>query len=297
MNAPKRKEKKFFSNKFKQRRENTRSTPNRMDIVRSGVTGLSLPSRGLVTISIDRIHDNPINERKTFANMEGLIASIREKGIIEPPAAIPHPVLEGHVQLVTGSRRFRAAKELKFETFTVNLTPVESTEELRIKSLISNIQREDVPPLELAEALQSLLNESETVKTQRELARRLGKDETWVSGMLRILTMPDDLREKLGTSQTPVGYETAVRIARVNDEKAQEELIDAAVQGATHREIREKIETVAPKMKSNHRQKIVHTIKLETATVTIHFRKPSISVEDRIAVLEDALAIEKGKLF
>ena len=66
----------------------------------------------------------------------------------------------------------------------------------RVKSIISNVQREDVGPVEMAEALQSLLDEDEKIKTQEDLARLIGKDKTWVSGMLRILTLPVELQTK-----------------------------------------------------------------------------------------------------
>lgn len=288
----------------------TRTRPNRMELVRTQSIDNPLPRSGLVTLSVERVHDNPVNERKTFANIEGLMESIRDKGIIEPPSAIPHPSIPGHVQLVTGSRRLRAAKGLGHEQITVNLAPAEADDELRIKSLISNIQREDVPAVEMAEALKALLRDSETVKTQRELARRLGKDETWVSGMLRILSMGEALREEISSAERPVPYESAIRIARVNNPEKQAELVDAAVQGATHREIRERIASIAePRRKrpargadgeaDGVRSPRAYTVKLKEATVSIRFKhkRRIIPKEERIAILEQALEIERGKGF
>ncbi|MGQ0650210.1 MAG: ParB/RepB/Spo0J family partition protein [Gemmatimonadaceae bacterium] len=66
---------------------------------------------------------------------------------------------------------------------------------------MSNIQREDIGPVELAEALQELLDDASDVRSQAEPAEAIGKDRTWVSAMLRILTLPVHLRERVGTSQ------------------------------------------------------------------------------------------------
>ena len=91
----------------------------------------------------------------------------------------------------------------------------------RVKSIISNVQREDVGPVEMAEALQSLLDEDERVKTQDELAKMIGKDKFWVSGMLRILSLPTSLQRKVGSTQQSVSYDSMIRIARLEDEAQQ----------------------------------------------------------------------------
>ena len=87
----------------------------------------------------------------------------------------------------------------------------------RVKSIISNVQREDVGPVEMAEALQALLDEDQRVKTQDDLAKTIGKDKTWVSGMLRILTLPVTLQQKVGSTQLSVSYDAMIRIARLED--------------------------------------------------------------------------------
>jgi len=112
---------------------------------------------------------------------------------------------------------------------------------------VSNIQREDIGPLELAEALQEQLDEDGDVRSQAELAEAIGKDKTWVSAMLRTLTLPRHLRERVGTSQLSLRWESVERIARVGEAQLQEELVDELLGGATHQEIRNSIQDRAGK--------------------------------------------------
>ena len=111
----------------------------------------------------------------------------------------------------------------------------------RQKSVISNVQREDVGPVELAEALQSLMDEHPRVRTQEDLARLIGKDKTWVSRMLRILDLPPSLQAKVATSQLSLSYDAVAAAARVTDRGEQERLIEALLTGATTRDIRGQI--------------------------------------------------------
>src|SRR2546427_745753 len=71
----------------------------------------------------------------------------------------------------------------------------------RDKSIVSNVQREDGGTVEMDEALQAFMDEDGRVKTEDDLANLIGKDKTWVSGMLKILSLPLQLQQKVGTSQ------------------------------------------------------------------------------------------------
>src|SRR5205085_2362282 len=120
---------------------------------------------------------------------------------------------------ITGHRRFRAAKAAGLEQVEVLIREPEDELIRRQKSVVSNIQREDVGPVELAEVLQSLIDEHPKIKSQNDLARLIGKDKAWVSGMLRILTLPPKLQRKVGTSQLSVSYDSMIRIARLDQPK------------------------------------------------------------------------------
>src|SRR4051812_30128810 len=159
----------------------------RLDLVRQGAGDGAFKKRGRLIVSVSKVIEDPKNERKTFRNMDGLIASVKAVGLIEPITVTPAE--NEAYRIITGHRRYRAAKAAGLLDVEVLIRDVEDELVRRQKSVISNVQREDVGPVEMAEALQALMDEDGRVKTQVELARMIGKDEAWVSGILRILTL------------------------------------------------------------------------------------------------------------
>lgn len=210
---------------------------SRLDLVKSGLTG-GLPKRGRFIVSIDRLLEDPDNERKTFSNMDDMIESVRRHGIIEPITVTPDGE---HYRILTGHRRFRAAKAVGLPEIEVLVREPDDSINRRFKSLISNIQRENIGAVELAETLRALLD-SGAVTTQRELARQVGKSEQWMSGMLRVLELPARVQEELRTTSA-IGYEMAQRIAQVNNTQLQDELVTAAKAGESTRSIRHRIDS------------------------------------------------------
>lgn len=217
---------------------------SRLDLVKAGLTG-GLPKRGRFIVSINRIQEDPENERRTFNNMDDMIESVRKHGIIEPITVTQDG--EGY-RIVTGHRRYRAAKAVGLTELEVLVREPDDRATRRFKSLISNIQRESIGSIELAETLTNLL-QSGAAPTQRELARQIGKSEQWMSGMLRVLEMPARLQEELRTAPH-IGYEMAQRIAAAGDPAFQEELINAARAGESTHSIRHRIVT----HKAEHQQ-------------------------------------------
>ena len=211
---------------------------SRLDLVKSGLFG-GLPKRGRFIVSIDRLLEDPDNERKTFNNMDDMIESVRRHGIIEPITVTPDG---DHYRILTGHRRFRAAKAVGLPEIEVLVREPDDSINRRFKSLISNIQRENIGAVELAETLRALLD-SGAVATQRELARQVGKSEQWMSGMLRILELPARVQEELRNPIEGFGYEMAQRIAQVGDSQLQEELVVAAKAGESTRSIRHRIDS------------------------------------------------------
>lgn len=222
---------------------------SRLDLVKSGLMG-GLPKRGRFIVSIDRLQEDPDNERKVFHNMDDMIESVRRHGIIEPITVTQNGE---HYRILTGHRRYRAAKAVGLTELEVLVREPDDQITRRFKSLISNIQRENIATVELAETLRSLLD-SGAVTTQRELATQIGKSEQWMSGMLRILELPARLQEEL--RHTPgIGYEMAQRIAQVDDTRFQEELVAAAVAGESTPAIRARIATFRSQQDSTQSRK------------------------------------------
>ncbi len=241
---------------------------SRLDMVKSGFTG-GVPKRGRFVITIERLLEDPDNERKVFRNMDDLIESVRRHGIIEPITVTPDGE---HYRIVTGHRRFRAAKAAGLSEIEVLVREPDDKTTRRFKSLISNIQRENIGAVELAETLRALLEE-QAVPTQQELARQIGKREQWVSEMLRILDLPARLLEQLRGPGSAIGYDTAQKIARVGDPRLQEELIAAALAGESNRAIRHRIAAARPAETRPRRQGraavIQFTEKFENCIATV----------------------------
>jgi ParB/RepB/Spo0J family partition protein len=211
----------------------------RLDLIREGAVG-GFQKRGRLIVSLDKLVEDPRNERRTFREMEALIASIKSVGLVEPITVAP---LEGEGDrylIVTGHRRYRASKAAGLTQVEVLIRDPEDERTRRLKSIVSNVQREDVGPIEMAEALQGLLDDR-AFKSQRELANAIGKPEGWVSSILRVLSLATPLQEKLRSTEVPIGYDAATAIARLKGKADQAELVDALVGGASQDEIRARI--------------------------------------------------------
>jgi ParB family chromosome partitioning protein len=266
----------------------------RLDLVKEGMSGMEagLKKRGRLVITIDRLKEDPRNERRTFRNMEGLIASIKAVGLIEPITVTPEEGEEGSYQIVTGHRRYRAARAAGLSQVEVLIREPDDERTRRVKSIVSNVQREDVGPVEMAEALQALLDEDQRVKTQDDLAKTIGKDKTWVSGMLRILTLPVKLQQKVGSTQLTISYDAMIRIARLEDEKHQDQLIEQLLTGATQKEIRDEIDRLKGKPakvsgESPKPKRVYHT--KYKATIIVQSQTSRLTGDQVIEALQDAL--------
>ena len=141
--------------------------------------------------------------RKTFNDrrLEELAASIGEKGVIEP--LVVRSMTDGNYQLIAGERRWRAAQKAGVHDVPVVIRQVSDVEAIEM-ALVENIQREDLSPLEEAEAMSGLMEECDY--TQDQLARRLGKDRSTVANTLRLLKLPDEAREALAAGYITAGH-------------------------------------------------------------------------------------------
>lgn len=284
----------------------------RLDLVREGLVAGGVKKQGRLIVSIDRLLEDPKNERKTFRNLDGLVASIRTVGLIEPITVTPEEgdrvegtgareetgEREAKYRIITGHRRYRAAKLAGLTQVEVLIREPEDALTRRLKSIVSNVQREDVGPIEMAEALQSLIDEDDRIKTQDDLARLIGKDKTWVSGMLKILALPTDLQRQVGSTQLSLGYDAMIRIARMGEEKEQRELVDALLTGATQKYIRQRIDQIKghTKPKSSNDtgevsvakpKRVFHT-KFK-ATIIVQSTTTRLTGDQTLAALKEAL--------
>ena len=145
----------------------------------------------LKEIEISKIELIGWNPRKSFdeKSLQELAASIKEHGILEPLVVRQ---ANGAYQLVAGERRLRAAKLAGFEKVPVVVKDL-SDDQVKELMLIENLQREDLNPLEEAQAIKELLENSGL--TQKELGKRLGKSQAWIANRLRLLQAPVELKD------------------------------------------------------------------------------------------------------
>jgi ParB family chromosome partitioning protein len=161
---------------------------------------------GIVEVALSEIRPNPYQPRKAFRRekMEELIASIRARGVISP--VILRRWMDGY-ELVAGERRWRAAEEAGLKKIPALIKDVTSDEILEI-ALIENLQREDLNPLEEAEAYQRLIQDHGL--TQEEIARRVGKNRASIANALRLLHLPAQIKEDLVGGALTMGHARAL---------------------------------------------------------------------------------------
>jgi ParB family chromosome partitioning protein len=271
---------------------------SRLSKVRSGsVASLpgKMPRRGRIVVDIDAVLPDPANERKAFHNLEGLAESIKATGgIIEPPTVVPHPEEEGKYLLTTGERRWRAAKLAELKQIPVIVGDAEDEQHRRLKSLISNVQREDLGIIELANAIQAMKDERDDINSNRDVVPLIGKSEQWIGSVLKVLSMPADHQKRIINSATPIAYDTAVQIARVKEDDAQLELLEDALGGASVRDIREKASTLKatkggeepPQQKRS--AALSYTIAQDGISLTARFTKNNLTTREKGRVLKEA---------
>lgn len=162
----------------------------------------------LYNIPINRISPNPKNPRKTFdqEELEKLAQSIREVGILQPLVLVPEEDGE-HLRLVAGERRWRAAQLAGVGSVPAlirRLTPAQEAEIM----LIENLQRRDLDPIEEAQAYQALLREHGY--TQEKLAEKLGCSQSHIANRLRLLRLPDEVKENISRKILSAGHAHAL---------------------------------------------------------------------------------------
>jgi ParB/RepB/Spo0J family partition protein len=148
---------------------------------------------GPLQLPVSAISTTGLNPRKRFDpdEMKSLVESIRASGILQP--LLVRPAGEEY-ELVIGERRLRAAKELGLETVPAVIREM-TDEQVLVAMLTENLQREDLTPIEQAEAIQRAIDL--TKWTHEETAERLGKSRQWVGKRLQLLAIPNDLQQFL----------------------------------------------------------------------------------------------------
>ncbi|MBR0413185.1 MAG: ParB/RepB/Spo0J family partition protein [Eubacterium sp.] len=159
------------------------------------------------TLPINDIIPNKDQPRKTFdeAALEELAESIRLHGVLQP--LLVRPLTTGGYQLVAGERRLRASRMAELKEVPVIIKELDDTEAMQI-AIIENLQREDLNPIEEAEGLQALIDKCGF--TQEEAAASVGKSRPAITNSLRLLKLPESVREMTKDGTISAGHARAL---------------------------------------------------------------------------------------
>ena len=248
-------------------------------------------------ISISEIRTNPYQPRKVFdpEKLAELAESIREHGVFQP--ILVRRAIEGY-ELVAGERRLRAAKLAELQQIPAIVVDFNDTQMMEV-SLLENIQREDLSPIEEAEAFKQLVDK--VGYTQEELAKRVGKSRTYVTNSLRLLKLPYEVKEMVRKGE--LSYGQARTILSVEGEERQKALARRAVkEGLTVRQLEKlaarKIVVRKELKKDPYLEEVRHrvedilgtSVEVGKKAMTIRYN----STEDLNRILEKLGAIEES---
>ncbi len=210
-----------------------------------------IPEKGeeVIYLDIDRIFPGEQQPRKTFRDdsLKELAASIKEKGVIQP--VIVSRVGDGTFRLVTGERRWRATALAGLKKIPALIKNVASRDSLEI-ALIENIQREDLNPIETAEAFSRLITDFNL--TQEDLSDKVGKDRATISNYLRLLKLPEEIKPLIYNGSLSTGHAKAILAVdgKVNQLEVARKIIKKGLSVREAEVLSRKI-SKPPKLKSN----------------------------------------------
>ncbi len=210
-------------------------------------------------VSAKSLSPNPFQPRKRFSEdkMEELANSLREKGIIQPILVRPKGDL---FEIIAGERRWRAAQEVGFEEVPVIVRKdIDDAVSLEI-SLIENIQREELNPVEEARAYQELINEFSY--TLDKVGQIMGKDKTTISNSLRILTLSKDILDLIEEGKISQGHAKA--LLGIQNESRRQKIAQLILQkGLSVRETETLVRMSGMSISRKHRKKDPETASIE----------------------------------
>jgi ParB family transcriptional regulator, chromosome partitioning protein len=158
-------------------------------------------------IPVAKISPNPFQPRESFdpIKLEELSNSIAEKGIVQPITVRRY---ETGFQLIAGERRFRCVRDLGIAEIPAYILDVDSDEEMMELSIIENIHREDLNPIDIAHSYKRLVDECNL--TQEQVAKKVGKDRATVANFLRLLKLPTPIQASAQNGDMSMGHARAL---------------------------------------------------------------------------------------
>lgn len=203
----------------------------------------SIPKNEIIYVQTDQIKPNPFQPREDFApqNLEELSQSIKEKGVIQP--LIVRRKGDSY-ELIAGERRLRACKLLGFSEVPVIIKDIEDHDSLEY-SLIENIQRQDLNPIEEAHAYKYLIEKFQV--TQEKISEVLGRARVSIANILRLLKLPQEIQEEMKKGGLSFAHGRA--LLEIEDANLQRRLMQEVISsGLSVRELESLIKARRPRV-------------------------------------------------
>lgn len=234
-------------------------------------------------VPIEMLDPNPNQPRQVMGDLSELMASIAEKGVIEPLIVRRK---DDRFQIVAGERRYQAAVQVGLQEMPVIIRDADDGELLEI-ALIENIQRKDLTPFEEADALQALAGRFQY--THEQLAQRLGRSRTSITESLALAAMPDDVRNICRLADV-ASKSLLLQIVRQSDSKKMMALVERITRsGMTRAEARR----AAPPRRTAARAKPFayrYVAPSKAFSLRLQFRKSEVSQAELLEALEAIVA-------
>ena len=155
-------------------------------------------------IAIEKMVANPFQPRRVFNQdkLQELAESIKQNGVLQPVIVRHNPKDSSQYEILAGERRWRASQIANIETIPAIVRKLDDDQMLQA-AILENLQREDLTPLEEAQAYRDMMDGLNL--TQAQVAKRLGKARSVVANFLRLLNLPDEVKELLNAGQLSMG--------------------------------------------------------------------------------------------
>lgn len=235
-------------------------------------------------VPIEQIDPNPTQPRQMMGDLSELIASISEKGILEPLVVRQRG---DRFQIVAGERRYQAAVQAGLRDLPVVLRDADDTEVIEL-ALVENLQRKDLTPFEEADALQGLA--TRCGYTHEELAKKLSRSRTSITESLTLTKIPDEVRNLCRLADIS-SKSLLLEIVRQSDSQKMISLVERIASGHNTRESVRR-ETAKPRSSGPGRPKaFVFNYRPTTKafTMKLQFRKGAVERQEIISTLEGIL--------
>ncbi|MBN1638777.1 MAG: ParB/RepB/Spo0J family partition protein [Ignavibacteriales bacterium] len=162
----------------------------------------------LIQLDVEKILPNPFQPRTDFRSeaLDELKKSILENGLIQPITV--RRAGKNNYELISGERRFRACKEIGYTKIPAYIRKVDTNEAMLALSIIENVQREDLNPIEIALGYKRLIDDCNL--SQEDIAERVSKDRTTITNFLRLLKLPKSIQQNIINDEIAMGHARAL---------------------------------------------------------------------------------------